>query len=149
MRFSLRFLIVWLMAVALPLQALASATMLHCGPSHERMQGSRSSAGADALSPHVHGPSLAAASDDHDVVVASAGHAGSQSADAAQPDKRADPGQYKCSACAACCSIGALPSLALAVPSPAVAPTVFFAVVPTVGAFAAAGPERPPRIVLA
>lgn len=149
MRFSLRFLIVWLMAVALPLQALASVTMLHCGPSHERMQGARSSVEADAVSSHVHGSSLAAAAHDHDAGVVSAGHAGSQSADAGQPEKRADPGQYKCSACAACCSIGALPSPALAVPSPAVAPTVFFAVIPTVDAFVAAGPERPPRIVLA
>jgi hypothetical protein len=145
MRLSLRLLIVWLMALALPLQALASVTMLHCGPSHERMQGARASVEADLLSPHAHG----SASHVHDGVAASAGHAGSLSGAAAQPEKPADPGKYKCSACAACCSIGALPSPALAVPAPAVSPTVFFAVVPTVGASAAAGPERPPRIVLA
>ncbi|MDP3819879.1 MAG: hypothetical protein Q8R33_00240 [Burkholderiales bacterium] len=149
MRRALRFLIVWLMAVALPLQALASVTMLHCGPSHERMQGARASVAADAVSPHANGPSLAAVSHDHDGGVVSAGHAASQSGDAAQSENPADPGQYKCSACASCCSIGALPSPALGVPSPAVAPTVFFAVVPTVGVFAAAGPDRPPRIVLA
>lgn len=149
MRSSLRLLIVWLMAVALPLQALASATMLHCGPSHERMQGAKARAVPDALSPHAHGPSLAAASHDHHGVAVSAELAASLSDAAGQPEKFADPGKYKCSACAACCSIGALPSPALAVPSPAVSSTVFFAVVPTVAAFAAAGPDRPPRFVFA
>ena len=55
--------------------------------------------------------------------------------------------KQKCSACASCCSIGAILSPMLAVPAPAVTPTVFSAVVPTVSAFAADGPDRPPRIV--
>lgn len=57
--------------------------------------------------------------------------------------------QQKCSACASCCSLGAMLSPMLAVPAPNFAPTVFATVVPTVGAFAADGPDRPPRIVLA
>ena len=148
MRVSLRFLIVWLMAVALPLQALASVTMLHCGPSHERMQVAEARIVPDSLSPHAHGPGLAAASHGHHGAAVSAEPAASLSDAAGQPEKLADPGKFKCSACAACCSTGALPSPALAVPSPAVSPTVFFALVPSVSAVAAAGPDRPPRIIL-
>jgi hypothetical protein len=37
----------------------------------------------------------------------------------------------------------------LAVPTPAFSPTVFSTVVPSVDAFAADGPDRPPRHVLA
>lgn len=57
--------------------------------------------------------------------------------------------KQKCSACASCCSLGAILTTVPVVPVTDSAPTVFAAVVPTVDAFAADGPDRPPRNVLA
>ena len=149
MRSSLRFLIVWLLALALPMQAFASATMLHCGPSHERMQAPHTGAGMQAA--HDHGPGASPRHHDDEATSVAGSHEQALPAGdgAAQPGKRADLGKYKCSACASCCSMGALLSPVLAVPAASVAPTEFFALVPSVDAFAADGPDRPPRIILA
>jgi hypothetical protein len=65
------------------------------------------------------------------------------SAKIAQADKQ------KCSACASCCSGGAILSTMLAIPALEIGPTVFIANVPRVDAFADSGPDRPPRILLA
>lgn len=71
------------------------------------------------------------------------------SAVSAASAKVSEASKHKCSACASCCSIGALLSAVLAVPAPVFTPTVFSAVVPSVDTFAADGPDRPPRFVLA
>ncbi len=128
-----RVLIVWLLALALPVQVLASATMLHCGPSHQRMHA-------------VQLGTAPAASAHHD-------HAQHQAMAAAQPAGKqgaplADLGKYKCSACAACGSACGLPSSMPAVAVPQFGTTVFVALVPAVEAFAVDGPDRPPRNLL-
>lgn len=71
------------------------------------------------------------------------------SVSSAAPAKPGHSYKQKCSACASCCSFGAILSTVLTLPAPAPSPTVFSTVVPTVDAFAADGPDRPPRIVLA
>jgi hypothetical protein len=130
----LKFVLVWLIALALPVQALASATMLHCGPSHQRMHAERLGAAAPEMSAH------------HD-------HAQHQAASTPEPDagqakSLADLGKYKCSACAACGSGCALPSHMPAIATPEFGATVFVAVVPAVEAFAVDSPDRPPRRLL-
>ncbi len=55
----------------------------------------------------------------------------------------------KCSASASCCSAGAILTTVQGVPATEPVPTVFTTVVPTVDPFAADGPDRPPRSVLA
>lgn len=55
--------------------------------------------------------------------------------------------KHKCSACASCCSFGAILSAVPFVPAPVLSPTVFCTLVPSVDAFAADGPDRPPRTV--
>lgn len=57
--------------------------------------------------------------------------------------------KQKCSACASCCSLGAMLTTVPVIPVTDPAPTVFATVVPTVDAFAADGPDRPPRNVFA
>lgn len=146
-----RFVLLWLLALALPVQGLASAAMLHCAGSHERMHGLQGDAGlvagvvgarvsvdvATHHGAHDHGhPTMAAAHDGHDP----------------DPGRKAgdpltDQGTYSCSACAACCSACALSGSVTTLATPDFAPTVFAALAYAADAFAAEGPERPPRLL--
>jgi hypothetical protein len=144
MRVWLKLVIVWLTALALPVQGLASATMTHCGPSHERMQVTQVGAGHhhgfDAgVSFHSHRAQTAAAAD-HPPATAHGAH---------QPDKFSDLGKYKCSSCASCCAGVALLSVMPRVAAPDPTATVFAATEFAIGAFATDGPDRPPRLQLA
>lgn len=87
---------------------------------------------------HEHPPAAALADEDSTATAVSVGSA-----------KFSDASKHKCSACASCCSVGAILSSVLAVPAPIFTPTVFSAVVPSVDTLAADGPYRPPRIVIA
>jgi hypothetical protein len=140
-----RTLLVWLLVFAVPAQAAAAVTMAFCGPNHDGR-------GAAA---HVQQP-LAADHSHHGNVAHQHGQAAthpdegaSALSDASSPVKSSDASSHKCSACASCCSAAAIFDTVPAVPAPAVSPTVFPAFAQRVDPFAAAGPERPPRIVLA
>lgn len=117
--------------------------MAFCGPNHHggESTSTRSETSSNAPEHSHHGDAApahevdaadAAIADDASVVV-KAGHAAKQ----------------KCSACASCCSLGAILTTVPVIPATDSAPTVFATVVPTVDAFAADGPDRPPRNVLA
>lgn len=130
----LKFVLVWLIALALPVQALASATMLHCGPGHQRLHAAQMGTAPAAPGHHDHAQHQGASGQQHD---------------AGKTAPLADLGKYKCSACAACGSGCALPSSMPVIATPEFGATVFVAVVPEVEAFAIDGPDRPPRNVLA
>ena len=144
----IRTLLIWLLVLAVPSQAAAAATMAFCGPNHH-------SAGAVAqMQPtgpadHAHHSGTAATEHQHTEAEAAANEDSSASAVSVASTKFSDAGKHKCSACASCCSVGAILSSLLAVPAPIFTPTVFSAVVPSVDKFAADGPDRPPRSVLA
>jgi len=143
----IRTLFIWLLVLAVPVQGAAAATMAFCGPSHHG-GGANGVAQATASAAHVH---LGGNEADHEhtPVVALADEDSAASTDSAAPTEVNHGNQQKCSACASCCSLGAILSSVLAVPAPALSPTVFSAVVASVELFAADGPDRPPRIVLA
>lgn len=139
-----RTALMWLLLLALPLQGVAAATMLGCGPNHHR---NTEGAGAAGVHQHQH-----AGHDGHshdlpasDVESAAADVAGDPGTSSHALDKGA---KSKCSVCAACCIGAALPAAALlfarfdTVESPA-------ALTPAshVGFFTD-GPDRPPRISL-
>lgn len=131
-----RVLLMWLLAVALPVQGVAAATMQFCGAAHHPQK--QQVQGAD----HGHGAAHAEADGHH---VGAAGPAGEASA----ASDLSPHGQQKCSACAACCAGSALPPAALVLPvvEPAsecvtVVPSAY--VGPDV-----AGLEKPPRSNLA
>lgn len=150
MQVWLRLLIVWFIALALPVQGIAGVTMAHCGQSHERMGAARATT-AEPLH-HQHAAGEAGVAHHHDTAVAApadrAGDATASPADAPS-DPLTQPGQYKCSSCASCCAGAALPGQTLRLPEPAPAPTVFAEALVTVDAFASDGPDRPPRSFLA
>jgi hypothetical protein len=151
-----RKVVVCLAALALPLQGLASAAMLHCGPSQERLH-----AGHVVSAPPSGGVGLntgQGVSHDHHHPGDPAHHhaamlPGAQAADHATASASAEPasdaGPHSCSACATCCSVCALPNGLLSMPAGDAAPARFDADVPCVAAFATGGPDRPPRPHLA
>ena len=148
MSFLIRTLLIWLLVLAVPAQGATAVTMAFCGPNHQ-------SAGAAAQTQpagpadHSHHDGAAAPEHEHLKTAAPADEDSSTSAVSAAPAKVSDASKHKCSACASCCSVGAILRSVLAVPAPIFTPTVFSAVVPSVDTLAADGPDRPPRIVLA
>ena len=141
----IRTLLIWSLVLAVSAQGAAAATMAFCGPDHHRgAAAAQFQPAAPAEHPHHDG----AVAPDHQLSQGEA-QADPGSASLGVSAKTSDASQHKCSACASCCSVGAILSSVLAVPAPVFTPTVFSAVVPRVDAFAADGPDRPPRIVLA
>lgn len=145
MRIWFRLLIVWCMAVALPVQGVAGTTMTHCGLSHERMGVAMEAA------QHRHANQEVGAAHHHDtqaeddaVHADRADHA-SASAGKARAAKLCDLAQYKCSSCGSCCAGFALPSAVPHLPEAAAEPAAFDEVMVTIDAFASDGPDRPPR----
>ncbi len=157
----LHLLLMVCVAVALPVQGMASVTMTHCGPGHHGAPGSQRAASDGHPADH-HAAAPDSPGGDHHAVPSNAASASDTgdgqplkfaSSTDAQPAKAGKAGaatKVSCSACASCC-LGAgmtapqamLPSLpgadaALAVPEEAAPAGV------TVG-----GLERPPRLNLA
>jgi hypothetical protein len=147
MGWLIRTLLIWLLVLAVPAQGAAAATMTFCGPDHHGGGAAATQQAAPAA--HAHHGSDADSAHEHVDIAGQADEETSAAASSAASAKSGHASQSKCSACASCCSFGAILSTVLAVPAPVVAPTVFCAVVPSVDTFAADGPDRPPRIVLA
>ena len=129
----MRRLAVWLLALAIPLQGLAAATMLHCTPLR---------ADAIAHAGHAHHGSSAAGHHAHEGAAADA-----QAASAAPHDHGSGvtPSVHKCSACAACNVGVGLPSTLAALPEPPAEPAAHPAPASVRTAFLTPGPDRPPR----
>jgi hypothetical protein len=141
MRRTTRAFVVWLLALALPVQGLASATMLHCEQGHKN------------AAPHAsHHPCESAAPAHHEDGVQVVASEAATAPIAAHGDASVDGVKaraHKCSACAACDVGATLPSAALTLPVPtakAAAATLSEVVHAT---FLTAGLERPPRSLTA
>ncbi len=153
----IRVLLIWLLVLAVPAQGAAAATMAACGPHHDG--GVSTALAQQTLSAmHAHHGTQGQMAHKHQDTFTGVGQVDQVTASSASPDPStvaATPAsgvqsdQHKCSACASCCSAGAILNKALKLPEPAASSTVFSAVVPTVNAVAVDGPDRPPRMVLA
>lgn len=132
-----------LIVLALPIQGVAAATLVLCGPMHQRMAmaGQSETAAVHSAHDHTHHHgSVTAQTHSHD---SAAGAYDFQTNLTDQTDK------YSCSACAACCT-GAM----LAGPGYR-APVLIFTAVALVpsneapfSGFIPEGPEHPPRHIL-
>lgn len=155
-----RALFIWLLVLAVPVQGLAAALMVSCG-SHQRAGAMASllpaHMGQAATAAHrlgsAHAPGVqgdaAAAPCPHQAQHAGAGGTGEAAAGTADAAAPASIDGHTCSACAACCSVGAPQALALAVPAAAGPGALSAAVQAAVDRFAADGLERPPRAMSA
>ncbi len=117
MKMWLRLTLIWLLALALPAQGLAAATMAFC-PLHHAAPAAL--VGLAAAPEHCGDAASAQQADGHKCSACAAG-------------------------CAACCSAAAMHSIALQVLEPSLAPQVFAAVLGAVKNHSPSGPERPPR----
>jgi hypothetical protein len=132
--------LIWLLALALPIQGLAAATMVNCAVGHEHHGALPAAAVPIAIALHAHDAGVARQPHEH----------GAVASDHRAADNGVAPILHKCSACAACCMGLALPSagssapelplaVAVALPAPAVHAV----------AFLTGGPDRPPRALSA
>ena len=154
MRRLVRLVVFWLLAVALPLQGVAAATMLSCAPvGHHGNAVPASSHGDDATAASVARAAPDAAADKHDhashAAVGHATHAAVDHGDDSDARSGAGGAAAKCSACSFCCTGAAAPARLL-VFGPLELPEFYapFAA-RSVAAFVSEGLERPPRTVLA
>ena len=147
--FLVRTLLIWLLVLAVPAQGAAAVTMAVCGPNHAGVSAAAQSPSVASIE-RVHHGRIPSSTHVHRDRAAQAIEDATASADATTSTKvGGDVSQHTCSACASCCSAAAILSMVLAVPAAAYTSTLFSAVVPGVDTYAAEGPDRPPRIVLA
>lgn len=118
----LRRFLLWVMVLAMPAQGMAASVMLLCGPSHERMMQGRVVDPHSARPLHAQAQPPAQALPGPDLAQP-AGEPGSpllhmRGCDGATGDGAtgdggplaADAAEFSCSACAACCSMLAIPA---------------------------------------
>lgn len=141
---SLRSLLIWLMALALPIQAVAAAGMQHCGAVHRLMQVGSAAAvaagghdAAHAATPHPH-------ADADTGLAVTPGDPSNDGSNASALDDGS-----RCSACANCCSALALPASPVRLPAPAIEARAAALPASDVVSFMPGGIDRPPRTVLA
>jgi len=135
--------LIWLLALALPIQGLAAATMVNCSIGHEHHDTAPAASGAagHGVAPyHAHGAGLTHQMHAH----------ATDSGDQHAANDDGAPILHKCSACAACCMGLALPSAGSSAPELPLAAAV---ALPTPAvhavAFLTGGPDRPPRALSA
>ncbi len=145
----LRITLMWLIALAIPVQGSAAVTMFGCGPGHHGGMGSSQTATADERAPvadHHSNRSDGAGAEE----VESHHHDGGGSHDNAHSLKAHGAAAHKvakgnCTPCASCCVVAALPATVIQFePVPLV--DFFVASVQSgLSSFLADGLERPPR----
>ncbi len=127
----LRTALMWLLALALPLQGVAAASMFGGG------SGPSSSAA-------VHSHAQAMHKVEHHPHAGAADHGAAHKSGAGATHSKAS-----CSACASCCTSAALPTTPVVFEATHV-PDTFVRLAPhRVASFISGGPERPPRSILA
>lgn len=142
-------MLAWLVAVALPVQGFAAATMLSCGPGHERTAGAVEVGPAQA-SHGAHGtvePEAVANATTPGAATPDASHPDASPPDASRP--LAVAGAFTCSACAACCVATVLPATTVVVAAQRPAAEAIPERLQPSGDFVVERLEHPPRGFLA
>ena len=142
----------WLLALAVPVQGFAAASMVGCGTGHGaaglhfHAQGMHGHQKAASHSFDGHADAMAHAGHPHPADAASHGDAHESYTDTAKESKFS---KASCSACASCCTSAALPTTPVVFQATEV-PSVFILLAPQpVVSFVSGGLERPPRSFLA
>ncbi len=148
---AFRALLVWCLALAIPVQGIAAAAMQHCGAMHSQQQQQAAVALSDHHAGHAHAHRA------HGLAADGHGHHGPAEPGVTgahsdlQPNAlgATDLAKSKCSACASCCSavalLGVMPSVEVVRQHATRYPPLSSKFEPIV----VAGPERPPRPFLA
>jgi hypothetical protein len=143
----LRITLMWLLALAIPVQGFAAVSMLGCGTGHHGAAGGHS----HALGMHQHAvdtPQHSHGVDSDEMAHASHHQPAGSHGDAHKPDAGASS-KASCSACAACCTSAALPATPVVFEATH-GPDTFGLLAPLrVASFISGGLERPPKSFLA
>ena len=155
----LKIALIWLVALAVPAQGMAAATMLHCGPGHHGAQAAQRklqalpeaaqpAPGEHAAHGHAsgHAPDPATLSDTGQTATSLDASGTAQPGKTTDSVKVAKSTYQKCSACAACCAGVALPSTAVMPPTIDATREVAALLPFKAASLVIDGPERPPRI---
>jgi hypothetical protein len=134
------FAIVWVLIVAIPVQAVAAVAMVHCLPA------SGGSAGGHAAA--LHQPPAGTVSHTHESVDSPATDHVHASIDSTKVGTQSLTTDTKCSACALCCVGGAPVSTSQAVAVVVPRDLPMLRPVDHLSASFDPGPERPPRVSL-
>lgn len=133
-----RIALMWLIALAVPLQGFAATSMLFCAPAHEAAAHHEHPGHDHVQHGHAH---HAAAPDAHASAGMNHDDAGAQSADKSSATK--------CSVCASCCSAVTMPAEPMTY-TPSWGHAVFRPVATSSAAiFLTGGQDRPPQHLLA
>jgi hypothetical protein len=138
-------LVLWFLLVAFPVQGMAAAIQLSCGPAHHAIMVSDAQqlhAHSHGVAPHHHGDEVGAQQTSSDT------HADTM----AKADKMPDAKQAasSCSACASCCTGATAPPAFSTWSSPhSSSELVVIYPSPSVTGFVPAGLERPPKRISA
>jgi hypothetical protein len=154
-----RLLLLWLMAIVVPVKGLAAASMIGCAARHDAAIG--------ATAPHQHhhaahagmAPSAAthaahnhgSAPHGHEASTVTADSPDAQAVATAQPapGDAAPAATHKCSGCAPCCAAAAPAAEPVVLPRADLVSRVLGQHDEGCAAFVTAAPERPPRPLLA
>lgn len=146
---ALRITLMWLIALAVPVQGSAAVTMFGCGPGHHGDMGSSQVAMANE---HVQD----AGHHSHEAVaeeVESHDHDGGEPHDRSHSLKTYGTPQKvakgNCTPCASCCVVAALPATVILFEPVPLVDSFVLSVQSGVSSFLADGLERPPRLFLA
>jgi hypothetical protein len=131
----LRIALIWLVALAVPVQGVAAATMVFCGPGDTTVGHQRA---AHDHAAHEHHAS-------HDVDAASPDAANDATSDATSTGFDTT----SCSVCAACCTAATLPSPLVSCETPKGHAVYRAALASWDATFLTSGLDRPPRLTLA
>ena len=144
-------MVMWFLALAVPVQGFAAASMVGCGTGHgatgiqSHAQGMHGHQAAASHAHDGHADVMAHAGHHHHADAASHGDAHNSHADTAKHSKSS---KASCSACASCCMSAALPATPVSFEATQ-APDSFGLSAPlAVVSFISDGLERPPRSVL-
>jgi hypothetical protein len=145
----LRITLMWLIALAVPIQGSAAVTMFGCGPGHHGGMGSSQAVVAQERAPDVDDPSHGAMTEDAD----SHHHDGGASHDHSHSLKSHGAAHKvakgNCTPCASCCVVAALPATMIQFEPVSLVDSFVLSAQSGVSSFLADGLERPPRLFLA
>ena len=145
----LRITLMWLIALAVPIQGSAAVTMFGCGPGHHGGVGSSQAAMADEHAQDADHHSHGAVAEDGE----SHHHDGNRALDHSR-SPTAQGAVHKvakgnCTPCASCCVVAALPATMIQFEPVSLVDCFVVSIQSGVTSFLADGLERPPRSFLA
>ena len=145
----LRITLMWLIALAVPIQGTAAVTMFGCGPGHHGGMGLSQSTMAPEPGPDADDPSPGVMTGDADGHHHDGGSSHDHSHSLKPHGATHKVAKGNCTPCASCCVVAALPATVIRFEPVPLGDFFVLSEQSSVSSFLADGLERPPRLFLA